>query len=104
MEFSGFDEQLNARRLAALERGAAEYLLEPVGAQVRERWYGWRPMSCDDIPIIGAVPGRRGLWLATGHGMMGMGMSAGTAQLVADLVCGRAPAIDPAPYRTDRFA
>ena len=104
MEFSGFDEQLNERRLAALERGAAEYLHEPVGAQVRERWYGWRPMSCDDIPIIGAVPGRRGLWLATGHGMMGMGMSAGTAQLVADLVCGRAPAIDPAPYRTDRFA
>ena len=35
--------------------------------------------------------------------MMGMGMSAGTAQLVADLVCGRAAALDPAPYRPDRF-
>ncbi|MDQ3287093.1 MAG: FAD-dependent oxidoreductase [Pseudomonadota bacterium] len=103
MEFSGFDERLNERRLAALERGAAEYLHQPVGPEVRERWYGWRPMSCDDIPIIGPVPGHDGLWLATGHGMMGMGMSAGTGQLLADLMVGRTPAIDPSPYRVERF-
>jgi D-amino-acid dehydrogenase len=104
MEFSGFDSTHNARRLAALERGAAEYLHEPVGGEVRERWYGWRPMSCDDIPIIGRAPGQPRLWLATGHGMMGVGMSAGTGQLLADLMAGRAPAVDPAPYRPDRFA
>ncbi|HEY5782239.1 MAG TPA: FAD-dependent oxidoreductase [Lysobacter sp.] len=103
MEFSGFDETLNERRLAALERGAREYLHEPFGAQRHEQWFGWRPMSCDDIPIIGPVPGRDGLWLATGHGMMGVGMSAGTGQLVADLIAGRAPAIDPTPYRMERF-
>lgn len=103
MEFSGFDDTLNERRLNALERGAAEYLHQPVGPVVRERWFGWRPMSCDDIPIIGKVPGRDGIWLATGHGMMGIGMSTGTAQLVADLVTGRAPAIDPAPYAPARF-
>ena len=103
MEFSGFDASLNERRLAALERGAAEYLHQPVGPEVRERWYGWRPMCCDDIPIIGRVPGRTGLWLATAHGMMGVGMSAGTGQLVADLVTGRAPSIDPSPYRVERF-
>jgi D-amino-acid dehydrogenase len=103
MEFSGFDDTLNERRLAALERGAAEYLHEPVGPVVRERWFGWRPMTSDDIPIIGAVPGREGVWLATGHGMMGIGMSTGTAQLIADLVTGRKPAIDPAPYSPSRF-
>ncbi|MCC8362198.1 FAD-dependent oxidoreductase [Lysobacter sp. A6] len=103
MEFSGFDDTLNERRLGALERGAAEYLHQPVGPVVRERWFGWRPMSCDDIPIIGKVPGREGIWLATGHGMMGIGMSTGTAQLVADLVTGRAPSIDPAPYAPARF-
>lgn len=103
MEFSGFDDTLNPRRLAALERGAHEYLHEPVGPEVRERWFGWRPMSCDDIPIIGRAPGRDHLWLATGHGMMGVGMSAGSGQLLADLVTGRAPAIDPAPYRPERF-
>jgi D-amino-acid dehydrogenase len=104
MEFSGFDESLNERRLAALERGAAEYLHVPVGPVVRERWFGWRPMSLDDVPLIGPVPARPGLWLATGHGMMGIGMSTGTAQLLADLITGQAPAIDPAPYRPDRFA
>ncbi|CAG4975565.1 NAD(P)/FAD-dependent oxidoreductase [Novilysobacter luteus] len=104
MEFSGFDVSLNERRLGALERGAAEYLHQPVGPEVRERWYGWRPMSCDDIPIIGRAPGHDRLWLATGHGMMGVGMSTGTGQLVADLMTGHAPAVDPAPYRPDRFA
>lgn len=104
MEFSGFDDRLTPRRLAALERGAAEYLHEPVGPEVRERWFGWRPMSCDDIPIIGRAPGHDRLWLATGHGMMGVGMSAGTGQLLADLVTGARPAVDPAPYSPQRFA
>ena len=104
MEFAGFDSSLNPRRLGALERGAAEYLREPVGPDVRERWFGWRPMSCDDIPIIGLAPGHEHLWLATGHGMMGVGMSAGTGQLLADLMLGRAPDVDPAPYRPARFA
>lgn len=103
MEFSGFDDRLNARRLAALERGAAEYLQVPTGPAVRERWFGWRPMSVDDVPLVGPVPERGGLWLATGHGMMGMGMSAGTGQLLADLMTGCTPSIDPAPYRPGRF-
>ena len=69
----------------------------------REEWYGWRPMMVDDVPVIGAVPGRRGQWLATGHGMLGVSMSVATARLVADLVTGEPTAIDPAPYRLERF-
>jgi len=103
MEFSGFDETLNVRRLAALERGAAEYLHQPVGPEVRERWYGWRPMSVDDMPLIGRVPGRKGLWLATGHGMMGVSMSVATGQLIADMLGGRETAVDPSPYSPQRF-
>ncbi|MDQ3038217.1 MAG: FAD-dependent oxidoreductase [Pseudomonadota bacterium] len=104
MEFSGYDSSLNERRLGALERGAREFLHEPVGPEVRERWYGWRPMSRDDIPLIGRAPGHSHLWLATGHGMMGVGMSAGTGQLVADLIHGRQPALDPAPFDPARFS
>ena len=104
MEFSGYDDSLNARRLAALERGAAEYLHQPVGPELREKWFGWRPMCIDDVPLIGRIPGRDGLWLATGHGMMGVSMSAATGQLVADLMTGRNPAVDPAPYSPARFA
>ena len=38
-------------------------------------------MTYDDLPILGRAPNRENLWLATGHGMMGMGMSAITGQL-----------------------
>jgi D-amino-acid dehydrogenase len=103
MEFSGYDTSLNRRRLAALERGAREYLHEGVGPVKHEEWYGWRPMTVDDLPVLGPVPGRPHLWLATGHGMLGVSMSTGSAQLIADLVTGRTPAFDPAPYRLERF-
>ena len=103
MELSGYSTGLDRRRLDALERGAAEYLHQPVGPVKLEEWYGWRPLSVDDVPIIGRVPGRRHAWVATGHGMLGVSMSPATGQLVADLVCGRAPRLDPAPYSPERF-
>jgi D-amino-acid dehydrogenase len=50
------------------------------------------------------VPGNPRVVVATGHGMMGVSMSASTGQLVADLIVGRTPDIDPAPYGMERFA
>jgi D-amino-acid dehydrogenase len=103
MEFSGYDASLNRRRLDALERGAREYLREPVGTTKREEWFGWRPMTSDDLPIIGAVPGQPHLWLATGHGMLGVSMSATTADLIAHGIAGQPAPVDPLPYRLERF-
>ncbi len=104
MEFAGYDSTLNRRRLDALVTGAREYLVDPIGQTRIEEWYGWRPMSMDDVPIIGPAPGHEGLWLATGHGMLGMSMSASTGQLIDDLISHRTPSIDPAPYDPARFA
>jgi D-amino-acid dehydrogenase len=104
MEFSGYDDRLNRTRLAALERGAAQYLREPAGPSKREEWCGWRPMAVDDLPLIGRSPRHSNLWLATGHGMMGIGMAAGTGRLVTDLMLGRSPLVDPAPYAPARFS
>ena len=103
MEFSGYDHSLNRRRLDALERGAAQYLREPVGPVRREEWFGWRPMTWDDLPLVGAVPGKRGAWVATGHGMLGVSMSMATAVLLGDLMLGREPILDPHPCRAGRF-
>jgi D-amino-acid dehydrogenase len=103
MEFSGFDESLNRVRLDALERGAAEFLHEPHGDSKQEEWFGWRPMTWDDLPLIGRVPGADNLVLATGHGMMGVSMSAVSGHLVADLICGREPIIDPTTVDPTRF-
>ncbi|MFV1846284.1 NAD(P)/FAD-dependent oxidoreductase [Stenotrophomonas maltophilia] len=103
MEFAGADPTLRATRLRALQQAADHYLRAPCGAQLQEQWCGWRPMSVDDVPLIGRAPAHPHVWLAAGHGMLGISMSAGTGQLIADLVCGRSPAIDPAPYRPERF-
>ncbi|HIE5096239.1 FAD-dependent oxidoreductase [Stenotrophomonas maltophilia] len=103
MEFAGADPVLRATRLQALQQAADHYLRASRGAQLQEQWCGWRPMSVDDVPLIGRAPAHPHVWLAAGHGMLGISMSAGTGQLIADLVCGRTPAIDPAPYRPERF-
>ena len=103
MEFSGYDSTLNQRRLDALKRGAAEYLEEPEGPAIEEQWYGWRPMTYDDLPIIGRAPAFSNLMLATGHGMLGVSLSAITAQLVTELLTGQPPSLDPLPCSPARF-
>jgi len=103
MEFSGYAQGLNRTRMDALRRGAAEGLHEPEGPQLQEEWWGWRPMSVDEVPIIGPSTRWSNLHLATGHGMLGVSMSAATGELVAAQMLGATPAIDPAPYAPSRF-
>ncbi|MCB1642038.1 MAG: FAD-dependent oxidoreductase, partial [Xanthomonadales bacterium] len=67
------------------------------------RWHGWRPMTPDDLPLIGAAPGLQGLWLATGHGMLGVSMSAATGLLIRQLLTGEAPDLDVAPFAPSRW-
>jgi D-amino-acid dehydrogenase len=103
MEFSGYDTALNPVRLAALRRGAAEFLHEPGRGEPLEQWCGWRPMSPDDLPIIGRAPGLDNLVVATGHGMLGVSMAAITGILVRDLLLGRPPVLDLEPVSPARF-
>lgn len=103
MEFSGFDDHLNEKRLKNLETSAALYLKTPLGRQVTERWTGLRPMSVDDLPIIDRVPGINNLYLATGHGMLGLSTATGTGRLITDMVLGKTPPFDPRPFSIRRF-
>lgn len=103
MEFAGFDTSLKESRLSLLTDGAKIYLKDPVAEPVVEKWYGWRPMSCDGVPLIGRLPQFRNAWMAAGHSMLGLSMSTGTGKLISELVTGKHPHIDPHPYRLDRF-
>lgn len=71
-------------------------------AEVRSSWWGVRPLSPDDRPMIGPV--LDGLVVATGHGSEGVLLGGGTADLVTALVLGREPPFDPAPFDPLRFA
>lgn len=91
-ELAGFDLSLRAHRRATLERVLQD--LFPGAAPLPEGrfWTGLRPMTPDGTPIIGPTRIER-LWLNTGHGTLGWTMAAGSAQVLADLLSGRSPAI-----------
>lgn len=66
-------------------------------------WRGLRPCTPDGLPVIGRPAAVENATLATGHGMWGLQLAPVTAQLVAHLIAGEAPAHDPGPLRPDRF-
>lgn len=103
MELSGYDTSLNPKRLNALKEGAAKFLHEPYCEPVQEQWYGWRPMTYDGAPIISRAPAAENLFIAAGHNMLGLSMATATGKLVAELVAGDPPHINPAPYDVRRF-
>jgi D-amino-acid dehydrogenase len=103
MEFAGYDSSIQPERLALLKTAAACYLREPWCDPVEEVWYGWRPMTWDSLPIIDRSPRAANVWVAAGHNMLGLSMAPATGKLVAELVAGIPPHIDPRPYRISRF-
>jgi D-amino-acid dehydrogenase len=102
MEFNGYDSTLNRDRLAILREGAAHYMKTPLDGAVHEEWWGWRPMSVDGNPFIGRAPSADNLWVAAGHSMLGLSQAPATGKLLAELITGASPHVDPAPYRIGR--
>jgi D-amino-acid dehydrogenase len=68
-----------------------------------EPWMGARPCTPDMLPVIGRGPRHAGLWFAFGHAHHGLTLGAVTGRLVAEMVSGEAPFVDPAPYSAERF-
>jgi glycine/D-amino acid oxidase-like deaminating enzyme len=100
----GFDPTPNAEALRRLAAGAAA--LFPFLAEVRimRSYHGFRPYSPDHLPIIGRDRQTPGLWHAHGHEGAGIGLAPATGELIADLLTGATPAVDPAPFAPARFA
>jgi D-amino-acid dehydrogenase len=79
--------------------------LFPLGEPVDLKpWLGSRPCLPDMLPMIGQVPGRKGLWIDSGHHHLGFTMGPVTGRLLAEMMTGAETFTDPAPYRVDRFA
>lgn len=97
-EFAGYDTTLNTARIDALLRRVRQIFPRLASADSGvERWTGLRPATPNNVPIIGRAR-LDNLYLNTGHGTLGWTMAAGSGHLLAELVAGRAPALDPAPY------
>ena len=103
MEFAGYDESLRPERLELLKRGAEPFLKEPWTETIEERWFGWRPMTFDGVPIIDFAPAMENVVIAAGHNMIGMSTGPATGRLVAEMISGRETHIDPRKYALNRF-
>jgi D-amino-acid dehydrogenase len=79
--------------------------LFPLSDRVDEKpWLGARPCLPDMVPMIGPVPGRKGLYANFGHHHLGFTLGPVTGRLVAEMITGEATHTDPWPYRADRFS
>lgn len=98
LEHAEFDKTPTADALASLKASAVELLPALAQAEVVGHWAGLRPGSPEGIPFIGPLAGHPGLWLNCGHYRNGLVLAPASCQLLVDLMAGREPIIDPAPY------
>ena len=98
LEHEGFDKTPTETALQSLKASAVELIPALADAEVVGHWAGLRPGSPEGIPYIGQVPGFEGLWLNCGHYRNGLVLAPASCQLFADVMLGREPIIDPAPY------
>jgi glycine/D-amino acid oxidase-like deaminating enzyme len=103
-QFGVTDGGIDASMIRRMLARAIEYMPSLAGLSVLRSWTGFRAATPDRLPVIGAVPGRRNLYVAAGHEGIGITTSTGTAAILRDLILGRVPAVDPKPYAVERFA
>ena len=101
-ELVGWDASVNRRVLGRMIARACSFMPGLAALTAVRTWTGFRPATPDKLPLIGRWPEVPGLWIAAGHEGLGITTSLGTAAILADLVAGREPAIDAAPYAPDR--
>lgn len=98
LEDAGFDKSTDAETARHLHAQAAELLPALAGAQPTRHWAGLRPGSPGNIPVIGRHPDFDNVFVNAGHYRYGVTMAPAASELLADLMEGRTPALDPAPY------
>jgi D-amino-acid dehydrogenase len=102
VELAGLDAPPDYRRADAL-LDKARRLLPGLQARSVARWMGHRPSLPDSMPVIGRSPRVPNVYFAFGHGHVGLTAAAPTGEIIADLVAGREPFMDIAPFAADRF-
>jgi glycine/D-amino acid oxidase-like deaminating enzyme len=98
------DPSPDRRQIRETHRRACRLLPALQGAPVTAAWAGYIDSTPDGIPAIGEVQALPGLILAAGFSGHGFGIGPGAGHLIADLITGARPLVDPVPYRPERLA
>lgn len=102
VEFGGLKAPPDWKRANVLARRGKE-LFPELNIEQGERWMGFRPSMPDSLPVIGPVASTPNAFLAFGHGHLGLTLAARTGRMIAEMVAGETPCVDPNPYRSTRF-
>jgi len=103
-EITGYNTSMPPSRLAPLLGMLGDIypeLAKDLSVSDGQAWHGFRPVSADGVPFIGKI--KPGLAVNTGHGHMGWTMSAGSGELLADLLLNTSAALDDSPYNPQRY-
>lgn len=103
VELAGFNRDIPEARLATIRKSVESRFPGCADLKAVESWTGFRPMTPDGPAIIGRGP-RENLFLNTGHGTFGWTLSAGSADVIAQLVDGEEPSVCLDAFRPGRFA
>ena len=103
LEMAGINTSINERRVQAIKDAVPRYYKPWADTPIVETWAGMRPVTPDGLPIIGRPAHLDNLFLATGHAMLGISLSAATGHLAAQYLTGRPPDLDLTPFRPSRW-
>ncbi len=106
MEIAGLNNRISPRRVAGIIKALPRYYprFRPEHFEGIRPWFGLRPCSPDGLPYIGRTAAASNLFIATGHGMMGLSLAPITGELVAQIADGEPPRLDLTLLSPDRYA
>ncbi|MGD1021207.1 MAG: glycine oxidase ThiO [Candidatus Sulfotelmatobacter sp.] len=102
VEEAGFDKRTDIATIQRLHRAAVDLVPELRNAKILEDWAGLRPGTPDSLPILGATT-TPGNYVATGHFRDGILLAPITAHVMAQVIEGKRPDLDLAPFSPARF-
>jgi glycine/D-amino acid oxidase-like deaminating enzyme len=101
MDYPGFVWEPDLAGVALITEALPAIMPELRSARFARAWAGVLPFTTDNLPIVDALPGFDDVYVAAGH-VFGNAAGPTTGRLIADLVCGDQPIMDPSPFRADR--
>jgi glycine/D-amino acid oxidase-like deaminating enzyme len=97
-ELVGWDATVNRGLVQRMLQRAVDFMPQLTGLSAIRTWTGFRPATPHKLPYVTRIPSRDGVWIAAGHEGLGITTALGSARLLADLLLGREPWTDPAPF------
>lgn len=103
LELAGLSTSVSPKRVEGIVATVRSYLPGLAIGADQQVWSGLRPCTPDSLPYVGRVRPYQNLSVSCGHGYIGMGLAPATGKLIAQVIAGQQPDIDPTPFRVGRF-